>query len=138
MPKRRGVERVLVEARPHGMLLARPLSRAFVLGALGVGFVALGWPLLAAGATLLAVAAVLAIRAVWRWEWTRLVVTTEMLLFMRGALRRKVAEIRIARLSSIEVEQGLVGRLFGYGTLVVDDIEIPYVARPRELSRLLD
>jgi hypothetical protein len=45
--------------------------------------------------------------------------------------------VPLRRLGPVEVEQGVVGRVLGYGTLVAGELEVPYVARPREVARLL-
>ena len=46
--------------------------------------------------------------------------------------------VRLGRVGAIEVEQTLPGRLFGYGTVTAGELEISYVSRPRELTRLLE
>ena len=132
-----GKERVRFEARRHAVVLAPALARAAVLAGLGGALVVLGAPWSLAGTVAAAVGVLLAFRAVWRWERTRVVVTTERLLVVSGTLRRRSAEVALARLGPLEVEQGLAGRLLSYGTVVAGDLEIPYVARPRELGRLL-
>ena len=37
----------------------------------------------------------------------------------------------------VEVEQSLIGRALGYGTVVAGDLEIPHVPQPRDVYRLL-
>lgn len=127
-----------LEARPHEVSLARPLARALGLALVGTVLVALGfrygWGIGAAGVLALAGAAVVALADVWRWHATHVVVTTEKLIVVRGVLRRRAAAVRLAR-GSLAVEQGVLGRALGYGTLVAGDLEIPYV--PREVARLL-
>ena len=130
-------ERVCLEARRHGIVLARPLAQAFALAGAGAVLVVRGWPVSPAGALALALAAAVALGAVWRWERARLVVTNEKLYVLEGIARRRAAAVRLARMGSLEVEQGVLGRLLDYGTLVADELEIEYVARPRELARLL-
>ena len=130
-------ESVRLETRRHGIVLARPLTRSLLLGAGGVVLLAQGWPLSLLGALALAVGAGLALAAVWRWERTRVVVTSEKLFVVQGTLRRRAAAVRLERLDAVEVEQSVLGRLLGYGTLVAGGLEISAVARPRELIRLL-
>src|ERR1700693_6385309 len=72
-------ERVSLDARRHGVVLVKPLSRALAIAVLGVTAFALGWPLSLAGAGLLVVAALLAVVAVWKWDRTHVVLTTEKL-----------------------------------------------------------
>jgi uncharacterized membrane protein YdbT with pleckstrin-like domain len=118
--------------RPHPIVLARPLVKALGLAAVGVGLVLGGWPLTPAGAAVLALAAVVALRAVWRWERTRIVVAGGQLAVVYGTLRRRTAA---APFGAVEVEQSVLGRLLGYGTVVAGELEIPFVAHPRELLR---
>ena len=95
-------------------------------------------PALVLGALLLAFAAFAAVRNVWRWERTRLVITTEKLFVVHGTVRRRAAAVRLARVESLEFEQGLLGRLLGYGTLVAGPLEVSHVAKPRQVFRLLE
>ena len=131
-------ERVRLETRPHEVSLARPLARALALSIVGTVLVALGfrygWGLSAAGVLALAGAAVVALADVWRWHATQVVVTTEKLIVVHGVLRRRAAAVRLAR-GTLEVEQSVLGRTLGYGTLVAGELEVPYV--PREVARLL-
>lgn len=108
----------------HGIVLAVPLSRAAALAAGGVALVVLGWPASVGAPAALGLAAVVALRAAWRWERTRLVVTSDRVVIEYGTVRRRRAS---APLSTLEVEQGLFGRLLGYGTVVTGDLAIPYV-----------
>ena len=130
-------ETVRFQARPHTAALFRPLSRSLLLALAGGVLVGLSPPPLGVvGAILLGVGALLALRAVMRWDRTSLVVTTEKLLVIHGVARRRAAAVRFARVGPVEVEQGLVGRLFGYGTVIAGDLEIPYVPDPRRVGRL--
>ena len=131
-------ERICLDARRHGVVLARPLLRALALAAAGGAALWLGWPATVAGAVLLAAAALLLLRAVWRWDRTRLVVTTEKLFVVHGVLRRSAASVRLRGLDPIELEQSLPGRLLGYGTLVVGALEVSYVPQPKRVYRLLE
>ena len=124
-------EWVQLESRPHGAALVAPLARALVVAVAGGVRVAIGvvrvWPVGIAGVAALAVAAALAALAVWRWQRTQLVLTTEKLVVVHGLARRRAASVRLAHAGAVEVEQGLAGRLLGYGTLVAGDVEVPYV-----------
>ena len=130
-------ERIRFEGRQHGVVLLRPLSLAVAGGVVGVPLVIAGWPLVTGGALLLVGAAWVALRAVWRWERTRIVVTTHKLFVVHGTLRRRAAAVRLGRGAAIQVDEPLVGRVLGYGTLVAGDLEIPYVPHPRELAQLV-
>ncbi len=130
-------ETVRYEARPHTAALVRPLSRSLFLALAGGVLVGLSPPWLGVlGAVLLGVGALVALRAVLRWDRTSLVVTTEKLLVVHGIAQRRAAAVRFARVGPVEVEQGLLGRLLGYGTVIAGDLEIPYVPDPRRVGRL--
>ena len=85
--------------------------------------------------SLLALAACLVLAAVWRWERTRVVLTTEKLFVVHGTIRRQAAAVRLARVGPIEIEQSILGRLLGYGTILAGDLEITHVHRP---ARIVD
>ena len=131
-------EQVFLDARRHGVVLARPLLRSLVVAVLGAIGMLGGWPVSAAGVALLVVAAAMAIGAVWRWDRTHVVLTTEKLFVVHGVLKRQAAAVRLARVGTVEVEQSLTGRLLGYGTIVAGDLEIACVAEPREVYGLVE
>jgi membrane protein YdbS with pleckstrin-like domain len=131
-------ERIHLDSRRHGIVLLPALVRAFVAAAAGGFLVSLAWPFAIAGAALVVAAALYALRAVWRWERTHVIVTDEQLALVRGTLRRRVAAVRLERVGAVEVEQGPLGRLLGYGTLIAGPLEITYVPQPRSVYGLVD
>jgi membrane protein YdbS with pleckstrin-like domain len=134
---RSDAEEVRLDERRHAIVLAGPFVRALALAVGGAcGFV-LGWPLSAVGAVLLAIGAAIAVQAVWRWDRTHVVLTTEKLFVVHGTVRRRAAAVRLERVGPVEVEQSLLGRLFGYGTVVAGDLEITHVPDPRRLVERL-
>jgi membrane protein YdbS with pleckstrin-like domain len=133
-----GLERVCLDERRHAVVLAGPFVRALGLGAVGIGCMAIGWPASIAGVLLQVGAAAVALRAVWSWERTRVVLTTEKLFVVHGTLHRRAAAVRLARLGAVEIEQTLTGRLLGYGTIVAGDLEIDYVPQPTRVYGLVE
>ena len=131
-------EKVCLDERRHAIVLAGPFARALGLAALGIGLMAVGWPASIPGVLLQAVGAGIALRAVWAWEQTRVVLTTDKLFVVHGTLRKRAAAVRLARIGAVEIEQGLLGRLLGYGTIVAGDLEIDYVPRPRDVYGLVE
>jgi Bacterial PH domain len=123
-------ERTCLEERRHGIVLLRPFGKALALSGFGAGLSWIGGPLTIPGALVLAGAAFMAVRAAWEWESTRLVVTTEKLYVTYGFWRRRAAGVHLARTRTLEVEQTLLGRLLGYGTLIAGELEVDYIARP--------
>jgi hypothetical protein len=131
-------EQVCFDARRHGVVLARPLAQAAALAGSGAVLLALMWPLQVPGAILVVLAAAVCLRAVWRWERTHLVVTTEKVCLVDGTLRRRAASVRLRAVEKLELEQSFPGRLLGYGTLVAGSLEIEHVPEPRSVYRLVE
>ena len=132
-------EEVRLDARPHGVALVQPLLRPLALVGAGAVLVVVGqeyWIAGIAGAALLALAALLAFRAVLRWDRTRLLLTSQKLTVVYGVARRRSASVALARVP-LEFEQGILGRLLGYGTLVAGDFEVPYVPDARRVRKLV-
>jgi uncharacterized membrane protein YdbT with pleckstrin-like domain len=130
-------EQLLLETRRHGIVLAGTFLRASLLVAVGVLLLRIGWPWSPPGALALLVAAVIAFRAVLRWDRTHIVLTTHKLSISYGVLRRRTASVPLASLGAVEVEQSLVGRLLGYGIVSAGELELDHVPQPREISRLV-
>jgi uncharacterized membrane protein YdbT with pleckstrin-like domain len=131
-------ERVCLESRRHGIVLARPLLQAFALAAVGGFLVSRSPPLAAVGAVLTGLGALVALPAVWGWERTHVVVTTEKLFVLRGTLRRRTAAVRLDRVGGVEIEQTLLGRVLGYGTLIAGPLRIDHVPAPRRVYQLVE
>ena len=131
-------ERVCLDERRHAVVLAGPFVRALGLAAVGIGCMAIGWPASIAGVLLQTLGAAIALRAVWDWERTRVVLTTEKLFVVYGTLRKRAAAVRLSRVGAVEIEQSLLGRLLGYGTIVAGELEIMYVPEPRRVYGLVE
>jgi uncharacterized membrane protein YdbT with pleckstrin-like domain len=125
----------IVEAHRHGIALARPLLRALALALVGAACFLAPWtPVAAVGAALLALAAVIAVVGVARWDRTHLFVTGNALVVEHGFLRRSSASVSLNG-TVFEIERTLLGRVLGYATVVAGELEMDYV--PRRLTRLL-
>jgi uncharacterized membrane protein YdbT with pleckstrin-like domain len=131
-------EEICFDARRHGVVLARPLAQAALMAAAGAVLLAQPWPLAVPGAALVVLAAAVLLRAVWRWERTRLVVTTDKVCVLDGTLRRRSSAVRLRAVENLELEQSVAGRLLGYGTLVAGPLEIDHVPEPRSVYRLVE
>jgi membrane protein YdbS with pleckstrin-like domain len=131
-------EEICLEARRHGIVLVRPLLWAIVLGGLGGVLTTLPSPIDLVGASVVAVAVVIAVRAVWKWERTRVVVTTEKVFVVNGTLRRKARAVRLRAVEAVEFEQSFAGQLLGYGTVVVGPLALEKIPRPKRLYHLVE
>ena len=80
------------------------------------------WHLIALGVLLLpafGIGLIFLVIAYVRYKSVELAVTTKRLIVKHGFVRRQTVEINLNRVESIQVEQGLLGRLFNFGTLIV-------------------
>jgi hypothetical protein len=73
---------------------------------------------------------------------TEIGVTNRRFIFKRGWLRRATDELQLSAIEEVNLKQGVLGRLFGYGRLVlhgtgVNDIRLPLIADPVGLRRAL-
>ncbi|MYW97479.1 PH domain-containing protein [Amycolatopsis rubida] len=122
-------ERVVVHSHPHFKMLIFPFL-AFVIT---VG--AAVWLLVVAkdfagpwnNITMIAVAVVALIFVVWlflaplvRWRTTHFIVTTDRLIAREGVLKRTGIDIPLSRINSVQFEHGLLDRIFGCGTLIIE------------------
>jgi uncharacterized membrane protein YdbT with pleckstrin-like domain len=95
-------------------------------------------PAAVVGALLIGAGAIFTLRAVWQWERTHLVVTTEKIYLLNGTLHRRAKAVRLQAVDAVEVDQSLVGQLFGYGTVVVGPLKVGHIAHPGDVCRLVE
>ena len=132
-------EEIYLDARLHGAVLARPIFRSTMLVLLGIAAMLVPYSAAAGvGAVLIAAGAFFTLRAVWQWERTHLVVTTEKVYLLNGTLHRRSKAVRLQLVDAVEVDQSLVGQLFGYGTVVVGPLRVRHIARPGEVCNLVE
>ena len=76
------------------------------------------YALLAGGAV--GVLGLLLLLGAWiRRRATEIVVTDRRVIFKRGLLARHTVEMNVSKIETVDVEQGLAGRIWGYGTLLI-------------------
>lgn len=102
-------------------------------------FISWAW-LLLAGWLLIGVAVFFS-RQMRKWT-TELVVTNRRFIYKRGFISRRTDEFNAARIHAITLEQSLLGRVLGYGTLNVRGVDIgdfglPAIAQPIEFRKAL-
>lgn len=133
-------ERVCFDVRRHGVVLLRPFIWAAALTVVGLFLLSMPWPLPVVAPAVIGIGAISACAAVWRWDRTRFVVTTEKVFLVQGVARKRASAVRLRGLRSISLEQSLLGRLLGYGTLHAGPLEVehvPYARRARDLVERL-
>jgi uncharacterized membrane protein YdbT with pleckstrin-like domain len=50
---------------------------------------------------------------------TEIAVTDKRVIYKRGLLSRHTVEMNVSKIETVDVEQGLAGRIWGYGTLLI-------------------
>lgn len=143
-------EEVILKVHRHGSVLLRPLfgAVAAVLFAAVVGFLTSpgdGGDLIDLVAGVIALLFV--IRLLWRiWEWRadRVFVTDRRIFEVSGLLTRKVASMPLAKMTDITYRRSILGRVLGYGELVVETAgqeqslhRLDHLPRPDEFYRTI-
>src|SRR5262249_37918661 len=67
----------------------------------------------------LIIAFVLAVRAWWKRWTTEIFVTDRRVIFVHGFFDRQSIEVHMNQIESVDVDQTLLGRLFGYGDVTI-------------------
>ncbi|MBP2474644.1 membrane protein YdbS with pleckstrin-like domain [Crossiella equi] len=120
-------EHVVVHKHPHWKTLILPVLVLLVTIGLGVYLAALiqdeswaniGWIVLAGLAGLVLLVFVLA--PLVRWRSTHFVLTTQRIMYREGVLKREGIDIPLSHINSVRFSHGLVDRVLGCGTLVVE------------------
>jgi uncharacterized membrane protein YdbT with pleckstrin-like domain len=103
-------------------------GRAILLGILAFVVFALSAPLLSeetkrfvtlVGWALLALAILAFLQAWFRRAITELAVTTHRVIYKRGFLSRHTVEMNMDKVETVDVDQSILGRILGFGTIRV-------------------
>lgn len=54
-----------------------------------------------------------------RYKSTEIAVTNRRIVIKLGFISRRTLEINVGKVESVQIEQGILGRLFGFGTLII-------------------
>lgn len=103
----------------------------FCLGGLGIVPVAL-----------FIVTAISLIRTFLVVSTTELAVTNKRVLAKFGIIKRSTIELNLTSVESVNLEQGILGRVLNYGSLVFNGtgssgVPVPYISHPLEFKKLV-
>ncbi len=75
-----------------------------------------------------------------RYKTTELAITNKRVIAKFGFISRHTIEININKVESIQVNQGVLGRIFDYGSLTISGVgsqqaPIPGISKPMEFRR---
>jgi uncharacterized membrane protein YdbT with pleckstrin-like domain len=120
-------EHVVIHKHPHWKMLVVPVFCFLVTVAIGgylAGLVAdtswrmVGW--IALGAVCLVSFCWLTLAPLVRWRTTHFIVTTDRVMAREGVLTRTGIDIPLSRINSVRFEHGIVDRMVGAGTLIIE------------------
>ncbi|MEV6648713.1 PH domain-containing protein [Amycolatopsis sp. NPDC051371] len=122
-------EHVVVHSHPHFKMLIFPTLALLVTLGAGTWLAILardaGSPWNSVG--LIAIGVVALVLVVWlflvplvRWRTTHFIVTTDRLIVREGVLKRTGIDIPMGRINSVQFEHGLLDRVFGCGSLIIE------------------
>ncbi|SDY71783.1 membrane protein YdbS, contains bPH2 (pleckstrin homology) domain [Amycolatopsis xylanica] len=122
-------EHVVVHSHPHFKMLVWPTLALLVTVAAGVWLALLAkdsaapWDMV----SLIAIGVVALVLIVWlflvpfmRWRTTHFIVTTDRIIAREGVIKRTGIDIPLGRINSVRFEHGLLDRVFGCGTLIIE------------------
>lgn len=82
------------------------------------------------------------------YEWLKLRnleqgVTTKRVIRKTGIISRKTEEMKISSIETVEIKQGILGRLFGFGNVCVtgrgiSDVVFPKIDDPMHVKRTIE
>ncbi len=120
-------EQVVVHRHPHWKMLVVPVVVLLLVVGVASFLAAVvsaqswaPWAWLGLAAAGLALAGRFTVYPVVRWRTTHFVVTDRRVLVREGVLTRQGMDIPLRRISSVQFRQGLLERMLGAGTLVIE------------------
>ncbi|ELZ02250.1 membrane-flanked domain-containing protein [Natrialba chahannaoensis JCM 10990] len=142
-------ERIVWESRPHPVTMG--IRMPIAVGLVLVGFILTGWSasdgmglLTYVGIALALGGAIVALIQYVFWRNTHYVITSAELYKKHGVVSRDVTQFRLDRVQNATLQQSVVGRVLGYGTLTVytagsGDPELTFerVPQPQRASGVL-
>ncbi|MQA08626.1 MAG: PH domain-containing protein [Pseudonocardiaceae bacterium] len=143
-------EHVVLHKHPHWKALLLPVLVFLITVGGGIWLVLLArdlgepWDMV----SLIAIGVVALILLIWlflapfvRWRTTHFIVTTDRVMAREGLISRTGIDIPLARINSVRFEHGLIDRIVGCGTLIIESAseeplefdDIPRVERVHSL-----
>lgn len=122
-------EAIQYQTKLHWIVMLRHLASAVFFALLGVLVLVARWaapkssppakPMYLAFLFCLAIAAVLAAVGSFKRKATEMAVTNKRVIVKMGIAERRTLEILLSRIESVAVDETALGRLLGYGTVIV-------------------
>jgi uncharacterized membrane protein YdbT with pleckstrin-like domain len=89
---------------------------------------------------------IILILAIWEWLKLRSIeqgVTNKRVILKKGSISRKTLEMKISSIETVEIIQGVIGRMFGFGTVKVtgrgiSDLLFKNIDDPMDVKRKIE
>jgi hypothetical protein len=138
-------ETIVYEARIHWIVYVGGIALVILAIALALAAVALTGDavrigLMGAAALALLVGLFHMLRAWFKVAGTEITVTSRRVIYKTGLISRNTLEMNLDKVESVLVQQGLLGRMLDFGTVIVRGVgaglePVDRVAKPLELHR---
>jgi uncharacterized membrane protein YdbT with pleckstrin-like domain len=139
-------ERVMYVGHLHWILYGNAIIFG-ILTVIALGF-ALSLPqdqrfLALIGSAILGILTIIFVVRAWFHQWiTEIVVTDKRIIYKRGFIARNTQEMNITKVETVDVSQGIWGRILGYGTVGVIGTgasleRMQYVASPLQMRNAI-
>jgi len=112
-------ETLIYRTGVHWSVLFWPVLLAILIGGAGVASFLFRRDLIILAAVLLLVAAIVLISALVKRNATEIGVTNRRVIIKTGMLSRRSLEIMLPKVESIAINEPAMGRILGYGTVVI-------------------
>jgi len=123
-------EKIVYTTGLHWIVLLWPIVLSLLFGALGVALLVssatnhgaqtlASTPMIVGGLILLVIAAICIVTGILKRNATEMAVTDKRLVVKVGVAGRRTLELLLQKVESIAVEESLMGRVLGYGTVIV-------------------
>ncbi|GAA4423778.1 PH domain-containing protein [Actinokineospora soli] len=120
-------ETVVLHKHPHWKMLLLPYLALVVVLGLGIWGAILVQDLSWATVAWIIIGALALVLIIWlffvpfvRWRTTHFIVTTDRVMAREGVINRTGIDIPLSRISSVRFEHGLIDRIVGCGTLIIE------------------
>jgi uncharacterized membrane protein YdbT with pleckstrin-like domain len=121
-------EHIIAYAKTHWFIYTSPTCWLLLS-------IVLMFPIPLLGVTVMIISLLIFLKA-WLYTYsTELAVTSRRIITKFGFIRRNTVELRHDKVESIHVNQGIIGRIFNFGSIIVTgsggtNAPIPYIADP--------
>lgn len=141
-------ERVVIHKHPHWKMLLVPYIVLILTLGVGIWLAILAQDLSWGTIAMIGIGVIALVLIVWlflvpfvRWRTTHFIVTTDRVMAREGVIKRTGIDIPLSRISSVRFEHGLIDRIVGCGTLIIESSseeplefdDIPQVERVHSL-----